>query len=156
VRYQTQEWKNRVLGLIHHRVFQNFQVRLINLSQNIDELEMKAFNKMKSDLQKIIEGLSRTQLLQEKMKSLLREKLHLLKGKWERLCAELHNLSPLNILKKGYTLCWGERGKLLARKIDDVRVGEEMTVSFYKGEFTCLVNDIDREKQIESRAGKNK
>jgi len=25
---------------------------------------------------------------------------------WERLASSLSNLSPLNILKKGYTICW--------------------------------------------------
>jgi len=31
---------------------------------------------------------------------------------------------------------------------------KEMTVSFFKGEFTCLVKDVDKAKRIESRSDK--
>jgi hypothetical protein len=30
-----------------------------------------------------------------------------------------------------------------------------MTVSFFKGEFTCLVKDVDKAKPIESRASQS-
>ena len=151
LQYATQEWKNRVLGLIHHRAFQNYKVRLMILSQRLDELELRALNTIRDKQQRISEGRSRALLLEERMGNILREKLQLLKGKWERLGAELHNLSPLNILKKGYTLCWKEGGKLLVRRIDEIKAGEDMTVSFYRGEFTCKVEAVDKKKAIEER-----
>ena len=75
----------------------------------------------------------------------------LFQAQWERLSAQLHNLSPLNILKKGYALCWRDGGQYLIRKIDEVKIEEELTVSFYKGELNCLVKKIDGAKLIESR-----
>jgi exodeoxyribonuclease VII large subunit len=151
LQYATQEWKNRVLGLIHHRAFQNFKVKLMILSQRLDELEMRALDYIRSKQQRISECKSRAQLLEERMGNSLREKIQLLKAKWERLAASLHNLSPMNILKKGYTLCWDRGGKQLVRRIDDVKAGENMTVSFYQGEFTCKVEAIDEKKTIKER-----
>jgi len=75
-------------------------------------------------------------------------------AKWEKLSMELHNLSPLNILKKGYTLCWKNGRKHLIRRIEEITKQEKVTVSFYRGEFTCMVEGIDKDKFIESRIKK--
>ena len=83
----------------------------------------------------------------------MREKIQGLKGTWERLAAELHNLSPLNILKKGYTLCWTDRGQKLVRDIGEVAENEELAVSFYKGELTCLIKTVNPKKTIMDKLG---
>ena len=85
-------------------------------------------------------------------KSFLQE----LTGRWEKLSTELHNLSPLNILKMGYALCWKGNGRALVRRIEDVEARENLIVSFYKGEFRCEVKKVDREKRIESSLIKEK
>lgn len=154
LKYFMQERKQDVLSLIHHKAFQNFKIKLLNLEQKIDDLDMRAWNTIKNMRQKISENKSRTVLLEEKMCNSLRATLQNFQGKWEKLVAELHSLSPLNIMKKGYSLCWRNGGQYLIRKIEEVPVEEEVTVSFYKGEFTCQVNKIDGEKLIESRIKK--
>jgi exodeoxyribonuclease VII large subunit len=63
----------------------------------------------------------------------------------------LDSLSPLNVLKKGYALCWKDGGQVLVRTIDEVKEEDEMFVTFSRGEFNCLVQGVDREKPIESR-----
>lgn len=156
MRYSIQESKNRVLSLLHHQAFQNFKVRLMNLEQRVDELEMKAWNVIKNLQQKIVESRARTLLLQERMQSILREKIQALKGRWERLSAELHNLSPLNILKKGYALVWKDGGRTLIRTVEEVAENEELAVSFHKGELTCLVKSMDPKKRIEDHINKNR
>jgi exodeoxyribonuclease VII large subunit len=150
-RYFLQERKHEVFSLTHHRVFQNMRVKLFNLEQKVDDLETKAWDVIRAIQRKISEDRSRSILLEEKMRSTLRGMLQQIRAKWERLSSELHNLSPLNILKKGYALCWKDGGQHLVRRIDEVKSKEEMTVSFYKGEFTCSVETIDRAKPIESR-----
>lgn len=154
LRYFFQEQRNSVLSLIHHQAFQNFKLRLLNLAQKADELETRAWNTIKNMQQNISENKSRTVLLEEKMSNTLRGMLQGFLGKWERLSAELNSLSPLNILKKGYALCWKDGGKSLIRKIEEVAERDEVNVSFYKGEFNCVVKKIDRKKLIESRVKK--
>lgn len=153
LRHTIQENKHRVQSLIHHRAFQNFKLKLKSLEQKVDELDMRAWNVIKDLQQKIIECRSRTRLAEARLLSLMREKIQGLKSTWERLAAELHNLSPLNILKKGYTLCWTDKGRQLVRTIEEVVENEELAVSFYKGELTCLVKSIDPNKKIGKKSG---
>jgi len=155
-KYFLQGATHRVFSLIHHRAFQNFRLKLLNLQQKIDELEMSAWDAIKTKQQMLKETQSQVALLEEKMNGVLKGRLQNLLGKWERLAAQLHNLSPLNILKKGYTLCWRNGGQRLIRRIEEVKKKEDLTVSFYKGEFICFVKDVDRAKLIESRLIKEK
>ena len=152
--YFLQEQRHQVFSLAQHRAFQNMKVKLLNLEQKVDELETKAWNAIREMQRKIAEDKSAAILMEEKMRGTLRGMLQHFQAQWERLSAQLHNLSPLNILKKGYALCWRDGGQYLIRVIDEVKKEEELTVSFYKGEFNCLVKKIDRAKLIESRLNK--
>jgi exodeoxyribonuclease VII large subunit len=151
VKYQMQEQKNNVLRLIHHQAFQNFKLRLLNLSQRVDELEATAGRNIQDMRQWILEGKSRTVLYEEKMVGSIRQAIQNFKGLWERLSVELDGLSPLNILKKGYTLCWKDGNQELIRKADEVTEEDKIAVSFLKGELSCIVQTVDPNKKIESR-----
>jgi exodeoxyribonuclease VII large subunit len=153
-KYFLKEEAQKVLKLIHHRAFQNFKLRLMNLHQRIDGLETNARTVLRRTQQRIAENRAQVTLLQEKIGSSLRRTLQLRMSRWERLSVQLHNLSPLNILKKGYTLCWRDGGKTLVRRIEDVAEEDKLTVSFFKGEFSCLVKDVDKAKPIQSRVVK--
>jgi exodeoxyribonuclease VII large subunit len=154
LQYTIQDNKHRVLSLIHHQAFQSFKLRLMNLVQKVDELEMRAWNVIRSLQRTIVESRSRTLLCEEKMSGLMKEKLRSLAAVWERLSAELHGLSPLNILKKGYTLIWKDGGRTLVRTVEEVADEEELAVSFYRGELTCLVKAVDPRKKIEEHVKK--
>ena len=153
-RYFLQEQRHQVFSLARQRAFQNMKIKLLNLEQKVDDLETKAWNTIRDTQQKIAEDKSAAFLMEEKMRGTLRRMLQHFQAQWEKLSAQLHNLSPLNILKKGYALCWRDGGQYLIRKIDEVKKEEELTVSFYKGEFNCLVKKIDGAKLIESRLSK--
>ena len=104
--YHLQEQKNRVLDLVHHQVFQNFKLKLFSLAQRVDELEARSVDTIKNMRHRIVESSSRAIIMEEKMTSLIKSMIQNLKALWERLSVELDSLSPLNVLKKGYTLCW--------------------------------------------------
>jgi exodeoxyribonuclease VII large subunit len=155
-KYSLQGETHRVFSLIQHRAFQNFKLRLLNLHQKIDELETSAWNVIRAKGQLIAGSKARLSLLEEKMANVLKSILQNFLRIWERLSIQLHNLSPLNILKKGYTLCWRNGGKHLIRRIEEVEEKKELMVSFYKGEFSCLVKDVDRSKLIQTHIVKEK
>lgn len=154
VRFVIQDYKQNVSELIHHHGFQNFKIRLMNLAQRIDELEMRSMNFIKKSQQELSGIKSSAVLNEERLIKFMMEKIGRLQSKWERLSSELHNLSPLNILKKGYTLCWKDGPDKLIRKIEDITLDEKVTVTFYKGEFVCSVTGIDKKKEILSRINK--
>lgn len=156
LKYFLQEKKHEVSSLAQHQIFQGFKIKLLNLEQMVDDLERGAWEAIRKALQKIRENKSAVLLFEEKLVHKLKTTLQGLKSEWERLSAELHNLSPLNILKKGYTLCFKDGGLRLIRRIEEIEKDKEVLVSFYKGEFSCLVKNVDRKKLIESRFLKEK
>ena len=97
-----------------------------------------------------------TQLLEERTRSLMAARLQALQARWERRSAELHTLSPHNVLKKGYTLCWAPDGTSLIRKVDEVETGQDLTVSFFQGEFSCRVKHVVVDRLIQDRYKKSR
>jgi exodeoxyribonuclease VII large subunit len=151
IQFFVQEKKHAVTDLIHHQAFQNFKVRMFNLIQQVDEFETRARYVIQTLVQRIIQAKSRIDLAQEKMSASVKRLLQELHGKWQRFSVELDNLSPLNILKKGYTLCWKNAKFELIQKIGEIDEGDEVTVSFFKGEFSAQVKRIDKNRPVVSR-----
>jgi len=151
LRYLIQGKKSQVMDLIKHHAFQRFKERLYQLAQTVDDLDLRAVNFMRAEQNKMAQYRSNVRLTEERITSLIKEKMSDLRNRWEMLASQLNSLSPLNILRKGYTLCWKDEGGSLVRTIDQVEKGNRMTVSFYKGEFNCEVNSVDNDKMIEDR-----
>ncbi len=153
-KYSLQERRNAIVALTHHRIFQGFKVRVLNLEQRVDELETRAWKVIRAEKQAIAEKQAAVLLATERLRNRIGEKLRALGGRWETLSAGLHALSPLNILKKGYTLCWKEEGFRLVRKPGEVAGGDDVIVSFAEGELACRVREVDETRTLESRLAK--
>jgi exodeoxyribonuclease VII large subunit len=151
LRFEIQHLRGDVDELARHRIFQNFEVKLANLARRIDDLETRGRNVLRSERQAIAEHKGAALLAAERLGNILRRTVGEYRAAWDRLSASLHALSPLNVLKKGYTLVWKDGGLSLARRIEDVAAGEIVEVSFFKGEFSARVESVDRKKLLESR-----
>ncbi|MBS3819368.1 exodeoxyribonuclease VII large subunit [bacterium] len=149
-KYFLQGQKQTVLELLHHKAFQNFKDKIRHLQQRVDELERSAMETMERQRRTMSEWRSRAEFLEEKMGSLLKRTAQDYRGKWNQLSTALHSASPLNILKKGYALCWKNGSQKLIQDIKEVKEKDRVSVSFYKGEFTCLVQKVDPDKSIQS------
>lgn len=154
VKYDLQERRNTIVALAHHRIFQGFKVKVLNLEQRVDELETRAWKVLRAEKQTIAERRAAVLLATERIRNRIGEKLKALGARWETLSAGLHALSPLNILKKGYTLCWKEEGFRLVRKPGEVAKGDDVIVSFAEGELACRVREVDETRTLESRLAK--
>jgi len=151
LRYALQDKKADVAELAQHRIFQNFRIKLVNLGQRVDDLETRGRNVLRAERQAIAEHKGAALLAAERLTNVLRRTLGEHRAAWERLTAGLNALSPLDVLKKGYTLVWKDGGLRLARRIEDVAEDETVHVSFFKGEFSARVQSVDRKKLLESR-----
>lgn len=153
-KYSLEERRNAIVALTHHRIFQGFKVRVLNLEQRVDELETRAWKVIRAEKQMIAEKQAAVLLATERLRNRIGEKLKTLGARWETLSAGLHALSPLNILKKGYTLCWKEKGFRLIRRPGEVARGDDVIVSFAEGELACRVREVDETRTLESRLAK--
>ncbi len=151
VRYSIGERKAEVQELAGHRIFANFRIRLMNLGQTVDDLENRARQTMESRRRRIMETRAAADMAGERLNSLMKAHLKDRASAWETLSTALNTLSPLNVLKKGYTLCWTHGGFAIAHSIKEINEGETVVVSFFKGEFEAEVKRIDRAKLLGSR-----
>ena len=151
LRFAIQHLRGDVDELARHRIFQNFEVRLANLARRVDDLETRGRNVLRAERQAIAEHKGAALLAAERLANILRRTVGEHRAAWERLTASLNALSPLDVLKKGYTLVWKDGGLRLARRIEDIAAGEIVEVAFFKGEFSARVESVDRKKLLESR-----
>ena len=151
VRAGLRERRLDVADLAQHRIFDNFRLGLKELVQRVDELDMRARTVLRSRQKELAEARGRAGLIAEKVVHLFGRKLRDQRAAWDRLSAGLHTLSPLNVLKKGYTLCWTDGGLRLARKVAEIAADETVIISFFKGEFEARVRSVDPQKPLESR-----
>ena len=136
----------KCLGFEHYN-----EEHLFNMEQKIDDLETRSMNFMNEMRRGIAENRTETLLMEQKIIHQFRRRLGDLKGNWEMLSTELNGLSPLNILRKGYSVCWKKDSGIPIPGISRVSPGDELAVSFYKGEFECTVSRIDPDKKVEAR-----
>ena len=151
VRAGLRERRLDVAELAQHRIFDNFRLGLKDLAQRVDELDTRARNVLRSRQKELADMRGASGLLAQQLAHLIGRRLRDHRGAWERLSAGLHSLSPLNVLRKGYTLCWTDGGLRLARRIEDIASDANVVVSFYKGEFEARVRSVDPKKRLESR-----
>ncbi|MBU2439280.1 MAG: exodeoxyribonuclease VII large subunit [Acidobacteria bacterium] len=156
LKYGVQEKKNEVLGLVHHHAFQNFKMKLLNLEQRVDDLDMRSWDRLRRLQHRLMEGRSRADLYLEKLTAKMNARLQGWKGVWEKFAVALDGASPLAILKKGYAVCLKNGGLKPVRGIRDIAVEDKVTVSFFQGEFHCRVQDVDPLASIERRLKQGK
>lgn len=150
-KYFLENKKNRVSVLGEQRIFQNFRYRLTSLIQRVDELDTKAWKAMQLRKEAIRELKNRSCHLYQDLSYAMKIKIKDLKSEWQRLVSALESLSPLSVLKKGYAICWKSAGLLPVQKASEVEPGEEVIVSFYRGELNCQVKGVDPKARIESK-----
>jgi len=150
-RYFIEGLKSRITFLAEHRIFKNFELRLMGLAQKIDDLEMKAWKIIREEKQKLSEERAHANFMLQQLRHALELKINELNSTWRSLASALDNLSPLNIMKKGYAICWKAGGLQPLLKASEAAPGEEIQVSFYRGQLNCQVKEVDPNIKIESK-----
>jgi len=147
-RFIFEQKKSFALSLIQNEKIINFPNIINNFLQRIDELEFRAFKAIKEMQDKFKEKKTFFSLLNQRLRNGIKNILDRKEAQWCNFSEQLNNLSPLSILKRGYSLCWRGGGKILVKTADQVKIAEDLRVNFYKGEITCKVKKIDKEKRI--------
>jgi exodeoxyribonuclease VII large subunit len=148
IKFIFEQKKNLALTLIQNEKIINFPTLINNFLQRIDELEFRAYRATKEIQEKFTQKKTSFSVLNQKLRSNIKNILERKEGQWRNLMEQLNNLSPLSILKRGYSLCWRGKGQILVKSAEQVKIEEDLRVNFYKGEVTCTVKKIDKEKRI--------
>ncbi|MCX8161051.1 MAG: exodeoxyribonuclease VII large subunit [Candidatus Saccharicenans sp.] len=150
-KYGLERLRSRISHLTEEHIIQTIKYRRMSLVQRVDELDTRTWKAIQTRKQVLSGYKNRSQQLGQNMCHALQIKLSQLDGLWQRLASSLDNLSPLNVIKKGYTICWKAGGLLPVQKASEVTPGEDIIVSFYRGELDCRVNRVDPKAKIESK-----
>jgi exodeoxyribonuclease VII large subunit len=183
LRLALEERRHDVTSLAQHGIFQTFRMRLLTRGQYVDELEARALEVVRGEGRRIAEAKAAAALWEERAGSWLRGKLAAAAGRaalleeklggmskaflgerivrWERLAASLNAQNPLDVLGKGYAVVWkagreaGAAGveRVPVVRVEDVKAGDDVVVSFHKGEFSSRVTSVDAEAQAGPRRG---
>ena len=76
--------------------------------------------------------------LQESLKNLIKNKENSL----STTSGKLNLLSPLNILGRGYSICWKESDNKIIRKSSDLKVNDKLKIRLHKGSIFGKVEKI--------------
>ncbi|MGB4705542.1 MAG: exodeoxyribonuclease VII large subunit [Candidatus Saccharicenans sp.] len=143
--------KNRIERLSEESIIKHFRYRLNTLYQTVDGLNYRAWTAIHRTRKQLSDLKNRNQQLSQQMEHRIRLRLNSLESTWKQLSSALNTLSPLNVMKKGYTICWKSGGLLPLQKASEVQPGEDILVSFYRGELNCRVLEVDPTAKIESK-----
>jgi len=128
---QTQQLdmsSQRLQHLLRESVAQKFN-RLIQLKSNIEKLNpMSAIQLKESKIS------SYQQQLEQSMQHYLQQKQHYIKNR----ASELNTISPLNTLKRGYSIVIQTNGKVITDS-KNVNIGDEITTRLAKGILKSIV-----------------
>ena len=147
VRLSVQGLRHEVTSLAQNRIFENFRSRLLQAGQRVDDLEQRAREAVRGKKETLAGAKSKTAILEEKIVSRFRKALDARRAALDKLSAGLHGRSPLAILRTGYALVRTADGRPVTA-IESVRAGDEVRVSFHRGEFRGRVEAVDPLKPI--------
>lgn len=136
--------------------------RLQEQSQKLDDLEIKMrrefyfyLSQSKNDIKELTHGLiqhspisqihkqqQNNRYLSTSLQRATSKSLQNAKFKLADLGRALNNLSPLNILSRGYSMTYDKSGKLLTNTAD-IKNGDKLLTRLHKGEVVSTVNQIN-------------
>ncbi|MGB9597107.1 MAG: exodeoxyribonuclease VII large subunit [Candidatus Poribacteria bacterium] len=82
--------------------------------------------------------------LAQKLADLIRQIIEKKRKDFNISIAKLDALSPLSILKRGYSLCKKPTTNEPIKSVSDVSIGDDISVTLVDGEILCNVEDVKR------------
>ncbi|UMZ73949.1 exodeoxyribonuclease VII large subunit [Natranaerofaba carboxydovora] len=131
IQKDIQEYKSRMVVSLKNKV--------VKLKDELDDLKERHVLK---DPHFIVE--ERRKELDYYYQLLLREKYHYFKDKKQRLSSmidRLEALSPLAVLKRGYSMCEKGDGRII-ESVNNISINEKIRVNFKDGKADCKVENL--------------
>lgn len=159
--------REEISQLMHRRGILGLEGMIKESIQSTDELSRRLVTGMNDHLNKTDSrwsvansGLSyqriQSQILMDKKalqsshKTLLlsiKQRIKNARSTFSKTSGLLHSLSPLSILKRGYSICLTAVGKKIVIRSSDVSEGQHIDVKLYKGSLLCEIKEKDHDKK---------
>lgn len=129
--------------------YENFFVRSMNfklesLNQKLLNVKnSKGFNTINTELQK---NCDRLDYIKVNLNDLFNHKINILQERLSSYTSILENQSPINNLKKGYSIVTTEKGMLSGKNLIDV--GDIFYVKTFRQKISCKAIEVTPQKEI--------
>ncbi|TQI65578.1 exodeoxyribonuclease VII large subunit [Clostridium sp. KNHs216] len=126
------------------RLKQSMRKKLMGLKQNLDALTSRysfknPFNLI--ELERI-----RTDQLAVRLNQSMRRKTADARSALSSVSGRLNALSPLATLSRGYSITYGQNGRVVTR-VSDVKTGERISVLLNEGTLGCVVDSMEEKHE---------
>jgi len=137
------DYRTRLTGVQERRVFKN-PMELVQYRQmTLTDIENQMSGAMQRQVNQQRNRLYQVPDLSFVMQNLLQKFNH----RYQRTHDRIVNLSPVGILKRGYSITTDSHGNIVS-SIASVGTGEKVDVTLYNGALNCLVENITSEVEI--------
>lgn len=150
-----------VYAIEHRPGFSSWPSRLLLQSREIDELHYRLTgsvrefhgkrNRQLTALHVRLETLNLRRRLGEFQTRFLtahtiltrtiKDALKTYRGRVTTAISQLDSLSPLNVLSRGYAICWNDDRSIILRHANRIPIGESVRVKLHRGELRCKVEE---------------
>lgn len=150
-----------VYAIEHRPGFSSWPSRLLLQSREIDELHYRLTgsvrefhgkrNRQLTALHVRLETLNLRRRLGEFQTRFLtahtiltrtiKDALKTYRGRLTTAISQLDSLSPLNVLSRGYAICWNDDRSIILRHANRIPIGESVRVKLHRGELRCKVEE---------------
>lgn len=139
-RQRLQQRAQRVDELTE-RVNQRFQFKLLQLHQKLERLLTRLARQAPD---KRIEGLiEKNSNYNERLQRAIKLHLKQQQTRLNQLARDLHNLSPLNTLGRGYAIVSRASDGMIITSSNEVSIGEKLQARLRQGKLTCQIIEKD-------------
>jgi exodeoxyribonuclease VII large subunit len=134
------EWLHRV-RLLAERLDRALQRRLVHQRQRLAELTRRLDRVQPR--QRLRDRAQRLDELDQRLRAAMRQRLEATSQRLRGLSDQLHALSPLATLDRGYAIVRRQPGGEVLRRADAVRVGDVVEALLSHGRLRCTVAALD-------------
>ncbi|MCG7942069.1 MAG: exodeoxyribonuclease VII large subunit [Candidatus Thiodiazotropha taylori] len=142
-RLQIQHPKRRLqqqaqrLDELSDRLSRQFQFNLLQKHQRIDRLHTRLARQTPE--QRLKRLMQQTANLEQRLHRAVTQRLNREQTRFTQLGRDLHNLSPLNTLGRGYAIVSSPTTNAIITDAAEVELGDELQARLHKGSLICQV-----------------
>lgn len=130
-----------VIAVFEHyikRLTQALQRQIQHLALKVDSLEKRLIPPQ----QRLMHAHTQCEHLIQRLNLLILQRFQQAKNRFTQASAQLHTVSPLATLERGYTIVTSCKTKEILRSIEHVELGDEIETRFKDGKIRSLVSVV--------------